>query len=377
MAWVRKRTRADGRTSYQVSWRGLDGKILSETRRTSRDARDLVHRVEADRARGLERRPAAGKITFAEFFSYFMQTAHHLRPSSAALYRDTAERHILPTFGAVPLGRITREDVKSWVAKMGRTTGAATTSVAYRLLRRVLNSAVDHGRIAHNPAARIRLPRKQPREPRFLSASEVARLADATPDRYRALVLVLAYGGLRIGEAAALRVGDVDLLRRRVNITRASVEVRGELVEGPTKGGRPRAVPLPGAVADALTNHIAAYSAPEDPEAPVFTGENGGVLRQSRFRSRIFGPAAGAAGLDPAPRVHDLRHTAVALAIQAGAHPKALQEMLGHASITTTLNQYGHLLPVLAEETAQRLDVIFREAGAKQGGDVVELRPRD
>jgi integrase len=96
----------------------------------------------------------------------------------------------------------------------------------------------------------------------------------------------------------------------------------------------------------------------------VFTGSDGGLLRRSNFRRRHFKPALSRAGLDSAVRFHDLRHTCAALLIEQGAHPKEIQARLGHASITTTLNTYGHLMPSLGAALDEALDRARGEASA-------------
>ncbi|HXF72084.1 MAG TPA: site-specific integrase, partial [Actinomycetota bacterium] len=202
---------------------------------------------------------------------------------------------------------------------------------------------------------------------RPLSAREVAALAEAVPGRDRALIFVLGYAGLRIGEAAALRVGDVDLLRRRLHVRASASEVRGRWILGSTKTDRERSVALPAFLAEELARHLEAHSSPSAPEAFVFTGPGGSPLRPNNWRRRVFLPAQRAAGITPLRRIHDLRHTAAALAIEAGAHPKMVQEMLGHSSITVTLDVYGHLFPSLHDALAASLEETFRRAAAERG----------
>jgi integrase len=318
--------------------------------------------VEGDKQRNEYLDPSAGRITLAEYFEVFLETSTHLKPSSRELYRGTAERHILPTLGGRPLSAITASEVRGLLARLAASRGPSTVRTTYRILRRVLNAAVEDARIARNPAARVKqLPAEERREARYLSPAEIRALAGEVPPRYRALILLLAYGGLRVGEAAALRVGDVDFLRGRVYVRRNSVEVGGRLVEGTPKGGGIRTVVIPRLVVDELSRHVRDY-ADGGPEARLFTGEAGGALRQSRFRRRVFGPAVERVGLAPL-RIHDLRHTAVALAIAAGYHPKAIQELAGHASITMTLDRYGHLFDTLQDAGVERLDEMARSGG--------------
>jgi integrase len=123
----------------------------------------------------------------------------------------------LPRLGDQHLGTITKLDVEAWVASVTADgIGAATINTAHRLLRTILSKAEQADMIVKNPARLVKTPRAGSEEMRFLGLDELARIADAVPDRDRALVLLLGLGGFRIGEATALRVEDLDLLRRTV-----------------------------------------------------------------------------------------------------------------------------------------------------------------
>ncbi|MFG3697831.1 tyrosine recombinase XerC [Micromonospora sp. NPDC047620] len=161
----------------------------------------------------------------------------------------------------------------------------------------------------------------------------------------------LAHTGLRWGESSALRVSRLDLLRRRVTVAVAFVEVSGELVEGTPKNHQRRSVPIPRFLVDELAAHVAGKRRNE----MVFTAPNGGPLRNTNFRTRVFGPAAasvGLAGLTP----HDLRLTAASLAVAAGANVKAVQRMLGHASASMRLDGYAGMFGDDLDTVATRLD---------------------
>ena len=146
----------------------------------------------------------------------------------------------------------------------------------------------------------------------------------------------------------------LDLLRRRVTVAVAFTEVRGELIEGTPKNHQRRSVPIPQFLVDELAAHVAGKRSAD----LVFTAPNGGPLRNTNFRPRIFQPAAesvGLAGVTP----HDLRHTAASLAVAAGANVKAVQRMLGHASASMTLDVYAGLFGDDLDAVAQRLDEAF------------------
>jgi integrase len=142
------------------------------------------------------------------------------------------------------------------------------------------------------------------------------------------------------------------------------VEVRGELYMGPpkTRAGR-RIVTLPRSVVEELAEYLGPVG---EAEAWVFTADKGGVLRPSNFRVKVWLPAVRVAGLAPL-RPHDLRHTAVALWIAAGANPKEVSVRAGHTSVAFTLDRYGHLFPGHDDELRGRLDAMHDDWGAPPG----------
>jgi integrase len=170
----------------------------------------------------------------------------------------------------------------------------------------------------------------------------------------------LNYWAYWIGETAGLRRGRVDLERGTVQVIEVVTEPKGRLYFGPpkTSAGR-RMVGLPRFVVDALAERMAAPGAAED---FVFGGPHGGVLRVTLFRQRFWLPAVKAAGLDGL-RIHDLRHTAVALWIAAGANPKEVAARAGHASVSFTLDRYGHLYSEADLTLRERLDAIWSASG--------------
>jgi hypothetical protein len=165
----------------------------------------------------------------------------------------------------------------------------------------------------------------------------------------------------------------VDLLRGTVTVAEIVVEVRGVLHIGPpkTRASR-RTVGLPRFVAEELAAHLAEAG---DLEGFVFTAPQGGPLRVTGFRARVWRPATRTAGLDGL-RIHDLRHTAVALWIAAGANPKEVAARAGHASVSFTLDRYGHLYPEADTALRDRLDVLYGSALPAPEGTVVRLPRR-
>jgi integrase len=241
----------------------------------------------------------------------------------------------------------------------------------HQVLAKVMRAAVDSGLIAASPCERQALPRIEREEMRFLVPDEIATLASSIDARYRTLVLIASYGGLRAGELYALRRGRVDLLRARLDVAETLVEVRGHHHFGPpkTRAGQ-RSVSLPRTVVDELAEHVAGL----EPGELLFPAPEGGPVRASLFRRRVWAPAVARAGLAPL-RLHDLRHTAVALWIAAGATPKEIATRAGHTSVSVVLDRYGHLLPGTEERVTDALDAMARAASeAPRDAEIRALR---
>jgi integrase len=215
--------------------------------------------------------------------------------------------------------------------------------------------AIETGYLVVNPVSAVKIARQSEPEMLFLDAEEVEHLASAIREPYATLVYLLAYGGLRWGEAAALRRKRCDLLRSRLEVAESLADVRGHLHFGPTKTYRSRLVVVPGFLRDLLAEHLARY-VDDDPSALVFTSPQGQPLRNTNFRRQVWYRAVAEAGLPDGLRIHDLRHTCASLLISQGAHPKAIQTVLGHSSITVTMDRYGHLFPSDMEALAAALD---------------------
>ena len=240
------------------------------------------------------------------------------------------------------------------------TAPVSTTTKAAQLLSKIIRAAVQAGYLAKSPCDGVRLPRIERVEMRFLEPGEVVALADAMDPRYRAAVLLAAYGGLRAGELFGLRAKRVDPLRRTVTIAETVVDIGGHPYLGPPKtpAGR-RTVPLPRVAADPLAEHLRTYD--RQPDDLVFTAPGGGPGQLNVWRQRFWAPAVRDAGLAHL-RPHDLRHTAVALWMAAGANPKEVAARAGHTSVSFTLDRYGHLLPGSEQRLNDALDALAEGA---------------
>ncbi len=187
-------------------------------------------------------------------------------------------------------------------------------------------------------------------EMRFLSFEEVDILAEATGS-YASLVLTAAYTGMRFGELAGLRSDDVSLLEGTISVRRTMSELNGRLTTGePKTRAAMRKISVPDFVLDELGRQL-----PTDPSPPIFTAPDGGPLRRSNFRKRVWSPSVQASVGRPC-RFHDMRHTHVAMLISQGEHPLLIASRLGHTSVRVVLDRYGHLFDGLDFQAATRLN---------------------
>jgi hypothetical protein len=187
---------------WQVRYRTSDGRqhTAPETFATKTDTTRHLAQVETDLSRGQWSDPRLGRMAFAAWATRWEATTVNLRANTRATYRNLLYRYLLPTFGPMPLADLDAMAVRTWLAKLEREgVGASTRAKAYRLLSRILGTAIESGYLTRNPCT-IRGAAAEPApEMRFATVAEVAALANAIPRRFRALVLVAADTGLRWG----------------------------------------------------------------------------------------------------------------------------------------------------------------------------------
>lgn len=388
VTWTRTRTpgvykrpsaRKPGENLYRVVYR--DGTGRQVTRNFSRlaDAETFKKGVDVNRPEDV----AAGRIALRDVYSEMVAShaaaGEPYAPATLALH-EQVWKHLAP-LATEDIGKVTPTKVD---AVLKAVPGASMRDKTRRVLSTVYAFAIAH-RPPYVTVSPVRLERKRTTRTarmrhraesgkgyRTLEPGELARLVGEMPERYRALVEVMAYQGLRPGEAVSLRVGDLDPLRRTLTIERS--------ISGFTKTGSPRTLTLPPSVAELLVAHIASFSDPTDPNAPIFTTGHGGAIDTKNaydaWARRVFGEAAKRAGITGDVTPNTLRHFAVTFAIGQGADVFAVQRMLGHARPSITLDVYGSEWETTAEELAAKLDGPIREARTERPtpGEVIAIR---
>lgn len=339
------------RTRWRVRYRTPDRRQTDRKGfRGKREAEAFAVTVEGSKQRGEYVAPVRARATVSELGAAWLTHRTHLKPSALRPVEMAWRVHVEPRWGTTPVCDVLYSDVAAWVAELSGRRGATTVIRAYGVLAAILDDAVRDRRVLSNPARGVKLPRKVRGEHHYLTHEQVHALAGEARGR-GALVLLLAYCGLRWGEASALRVRDVNLLRRRVSVVQNAVEVGSRVIVGTPKSHKQRTVPLP----SFLLEHLARACEGKGADDLVFPGPGGKHLRPPRADGGWFDGAVKRSGI-PRTTPHGLRHTAASLAVSAGANVKAVQKMLGHASATMTLDVYADLFDDDLEAVAVALD---------------------
>lgn len=369
------RTAIDKRPSGKFRARYYDpatDKWHSRTFERQAAAKEWLGEVAKERRDGAWVDPS-GRLTVAEWGDIFWPIQVGYKPKTLAQQQGLYRREILPAWGATQLDQITSVGIAQWAAGMRGRLSASTIHSTYWLFHRMLRSAQEAKYLAKLPfPRRAPLDKPLPKHVVIPSAPEIRALADAMPARYNALVYIMAYGGLRIGECCALRIDDLDFKQGTIRVDENVSDVNGHLTfERPKTTRSIRVVPLPWTVMNTLASHLLAFVGNRTPNTLLFTSPDGQTLRANNLGKRQFPVACAAAGLDLTP--HDLRHTAISTWIAAGADALSVAQWAGHTSVSTVYRVYGHLLPHRQDTVRDRLDAQIA-AIDPSGAPVIPIR---
>ncbi|MET9565080.1 tyrosine-type recombinase/integrase [Streptomyces tauricus] len=323
---------------FQARYAGPDGQLrpAPETFRTKRDADDWLADKQTELRRGDWHDPDAGKVAFGSYAAAWI-TERELTTTTRQLYRSLLRHHLEPTFGAVNVADISPPFVRRWRAeKLAAGTGPTTVAKAYALLRAILGTAVADLMIRRNPctikgASTVHTPERP-----TATVQEVYALADAIQPRYRALVLMAGFLGLRWGELIGLHRRDVDLDHGTVRVRRAVAELNNgqREIKAPKSAAGKRTVAIPGAIISDIRVHLAVY-AEHGADGRVFIGAKKATPRRNHF-NRLWHKACSDAGVKGL-HFHDLRHTGNTLAASTGASTRELMSRMGHSTARAAL----------------------------------------
>ncbi len=369
MASIKRRRTTSGESRYDVRYRTPAGEARVKTWRTRREAEKFANTVEADKLRGLWVDPRHGRVTVRAYAEEWMNHRPALRVRTRETYEAQLRLHVYPTFGDVELSKVTPNAIRSWHAGISRDISSSMAAKCYRLLRAILNTAASDELILRNPCRIEGAGVEKPAERPQATAAQVLELAAAMPDRYRALVLLAGFVGLRLGELLGLRCRHVNLLHGTLTVEQQEIQLNDAtlVVVPPKTAAGFRVIALPAFLLPELEAHLSRFADPR-PDGRLFRGEKGGPLRRQVLHG-YWTTARGKVDVPAGFRFHDLRHTANTLAASTGASLKELMYRMGHASPAAAL-RYQHATRERDAAIAQALDEQIVRAGAHERGSL-------
>ncbi len=376
---------------HRVMWRDTAGKSrsrgfkLDELKAAEKLRRDIQRNGPEQHAELEAARAASDSPTLAQWTQHHIDHLTGVTPGTRHGYTKLAERAFLPRLGDFPIDGIDRDAIAKWVIWLseqktirGTLTRPKTIANAHGLLSSIMESAVAAGHRQANPCHKMRLPKGTKFEGVFLTREEFNRLLDAIPEKHRDMVHMTANPGMRWGEVTAITWADVDpdAPVPTVRINKAWKRGPAGPVLGQPKSSKSnRLISLPPDVVARLR----ARRDDSPAEHPVFMGRPRGdsrtpAIHHTHWHPSVWKPAVAKAGVHPETRFHDLRHSHASWLIAEGVSLPYIQQRLGHESINTTINVYGHLSPDALTITARAIHAaIGQRADDILEGDVVDV----
>ena len=314
--------------------------------------------AQTDLARGERMDQYLPTVTLEEYAATWLEN-RVLRPRTVELYQGLLDRHILPTLGHTPIGRLTPSKVREWHAGLSRAAkpGQVTVAKCYRLLRTICETAYSDELISRNPCNLKGASVERSPERPVMSIEQLNAVVEAMEHRYRAMVVLGSWCSMRIGEILALTRGDIDLELGTVSVDKSAWELgnRQRKVGPPKTAAGVRVMFIPPHVRGLIANHLDTFAGGDEADL-VFVGTKGQPVRRATVYTawhRALKKADLGRGA-PEFRFHDLRHTGATLAAGAGASTRELMARLGHASSAASL-RYQHATASRDESIAERL----------------------
>lgn len=357
MASIRERVASDGTVTHSVLFRH-EGKQRSkafDTARAAKKFRDLIDKVGVDEALhiyALRTETSTDVDLLSDWAHVYIKNLTGVTDGTRSRYALMVDRQ-MPNLAPLPLDAVTPSAIAAWVNGMSRE-GLSGKTIANRhgFLSGVMKAALREGKVQSNPCDGTRLPKTERGEMVFLTGQEFGTLLSHIRSDAQDLVSVMPATGLRWGELTALQVRDIDLDAGTLTVSRAWKWTDSkERVIGPPKTSRSRrTIALPRQALEVFARNVAGKKADD----LVFTNRLGRPWHRSRFHEGIWQPAARACFLATGkkPRPHDMRHACASWMIKGGASLPIIQRHLGHESITTTIDRYGHLEPAHLAQAA-------------------------
>lgn len=366
MASIQKRPNG----KYLVRWRNEENKERSKQFDLMRDAKRYAAEKETELAQGTYVDPKAGDITLRAFYDDWKQ--RQLWTSNTTYNSERAMKRA--DFADTPLNQIRRTHVESWVKGMSREYMPNTTRMHFQLVSAVLKGAVADGFIMKNPAAGVRVPKREAAESTMTipSPEEVGSVIDAAEEWFRPYIALCAFAGLRRGEACGIQLPDIDFLGKTIRVERQIQHPRRKIPEIiPPKRGSKRSIPVPEDLIVVLSEHVKNVGVSGQKQW-LFPGKHGPLSPDSAYARWVTtAERASVEGFT----LHDLRHFFASGLIAAGCDVVTVQRAMGHSSASMTLDVYSHLWPDAADRTRDAVSGLM-ESSFGAGEDQVRTKTK-
>ena len=361
-----RRRRASGEGSvYRIEKKGLwaaqitlpDGTRKVKTSKQQSVVREWLLTSRNDLRQGMLVKNDS--MTVSAFMAHHMEAVgkHTLRPRTQEIQESLVRLHINPALGKIKLKDLRPNQVQAFYSqKMSFGLSKRTVQLLHVTLRTALKQAVRWGLVARNVTDMVQAPRPEKKAPVFFTKEQLNTFLEGVKGhKWEVIFTLLVYGGFREGEVLGIHAEDCDMVNRVINVRHTVQSLKTGLILGePKTKTSKRAVTLPKAAYDKLKAHLDQLNRSQ---GLIFTTGTGTPIAPRNF-VREFKKCLLSAGL-PDIRVHDLRHSHASLLLASGVNPKLVQERLGHASVSLTLNLYSHTIPSLGYQVSEKLDQIM------------------
>lgn len=298
----------------------------------------------------------SGSVTFNQFADRFLEDVgqHTLKRKTFITYEAYLRLHIRPELGNIKLTALQSQQIQRlYSQKLNSGLSKKTVHHIHGTLRRVLNEAVKWGLIYKNPCDAVTPPRVEKHVPNVWSIEQAQQFLKAVEGhRWHGIYLIALTTGARRGEILGMEWQNINWENGTISIEKAVSEIKGKAVITAPKTKRSlRTIALPDVVLNLLRKN-------KQTKGLIFKSLNGTPLTPRNVLRHFYSVLD---DLDiPRIRFHDLRHTAATILLQKDVHPKKVQELLGHSSITLTLDTYSHIIPGIDDQVAKEMDDIFK-----------------
>jgi integrase len=362
---VYPRKNKDGKIiGYRGSYFTPDGKRRYVSAKRKGDAEKSLRQAMADADRGLTF--DAGTLILGNYLDMWLaNTRATVRQRTWERYEQIVRVHLQPELGRLKLKGLTSTHVRSLYQEKLQSRSPRTVEYIHTTLRKALKDAVSDTLIPRNATDGIKAPKTKKKEINPLNPEQTRTFLGAVRgDRLEALYVLAVHRGLRQGELLGLRWEDVDLEGGTVQVRRTLSLTRDGHIFEPPKNGKGRSIELTQPTVEALKSHltsqlkeIEALGDDYKDQGLIFPGEHGQPIRPWTLTGK-FERILQRVGL-PRIRFHDLRHTCATLLLSKGVHAKFVQELLGHATISITLDTYSHVIPAMGDQTRTAMEDVL------------------